>query len=195
VFLSSNKFGQLITTYSLLDIDQLFATVRGMDGQATMGMTVGAAVMFGFGIVWLLLGVVGSNWLPVRLRLVFVLAGLSLAVGIGIEARSAAKLSQRVLDRAGVRWWTRTGGCDPEMHDPAGSTATPIVTGWSESVLGWDFHPLSAGVNRKIRIDIPVTTHSPKVRCFAARFGGRDDEVIFVHSAVDFHVHGDGTKS
>jgi hypothetical protein len=61
-----------------------------MDGSILLGMTAGAAVMFGFGIVWLWIGLRGrssTRWL----RLALLIAGLALGSSIatlGVRASS-----------------------------------------------------------------------------------------------------------
>jgi len=53
-----------------------------MDGSTLLGITTGAAIMFGFGIVWLLLGMYRGRPSPSWLRISFVLVGIALGASI-----------------------------------------------------------------------------------------------------------------
>jgi hypothetical protein len=53
-----------------------------MDRNTLLGMTTGAAVMFGFGIIWLLLGLFSGRPSPHWLRLSLLFAGIVLAISI-----------------------------------------------------------------------------------------------------------------
>jgi hypothetical protein len=53
-----------------------------MDRSTLLGMTTGAAVMFGFGIVWLLIGLLRGRPSPKWLQLSLLLAGVALGASI-----------------------------------------------------------------------------------------------------------------
>ncbi|MFY9907797.1 MAG: hypothetical protein WBX02_03205 [Terriglobales bacterium] len=63
-----------------------------MDRSTLIGMSTGAAVMFGFGIVWLLLGLFRGRPSPKWLRLSLVAVGIVLATSVVILAMRASKL-------------------------------------------------------------------------------------------------------
>lgn len=64
-----------------------------MDRSALIGMTTGAAVMFGFGIVWLLIGLFRGRPLPLWSRLLLLAAGAALASSILILGRTASSIA------------------------------------------------------------------------------------------------------
>lgn len=63
-----------------------------MDRNALLGLTTGAAVMFGFGIVWLVLGLFRGRRSPRSLRISLVVIGIALATSIVALAVRASKL-------------------------------------------------------------------------------------------------------
>jgi len=64
-----------------------------MDRSALLGMTAGAAMMFGFGVVWLLIGLFRGRPLPVWSRLLLLAAGAALAVSIAILGKTASSIA------------------------------------------------------------------------------------------------------
>ena len=76
-----------------------------MDRSVLLGITIGAAVMFGFGIVWLLIGLLRGNrspaWLHTSLLFVGIVLGSSIAA-LGVRAsgmpRPAAPLTQQQIE-------------------------------------------------------------------------------------------------
>lgn len=63
-----------------------------MDRNTLLGMSTGAAVMFGLGIVWLLLGLFRGRPAPRWLQTSLIVAGIVLATSIALLALRASKL-------------------------------------------------------------------------------------------------------
>jgi hypothetical protein len=63
-----------------------------MDRNALLGMSTGAAIMFGFGIVWLLLGSFRGRPLPRWLRISLLVVGIALATSVTLLAVRASRL-------------------------------------------------------------------------------------------------------
>jgi hypothetical protein len=66
-----------------------------MNSQALSGMTVGAAIMFLFGMVWLFFGLYKGRPSPGWLRMALLLAGIMLASWIGITIHRVSHVSER----------------------------------------------------------------------------------------------------
>ncbi len=64
-----------------------------MDRSGLIGMTAGAAMMFGFGVVWLLIGSFRGRPLPVWSRLLLLGTGAALAVSIAILGKTASSIA------------------------------------------------------------------------------------------------------
>ncbi len=64
-----------------------------VDRSALIGIATGAAVMFGFGIVWLLIGLFRGRPLPIWFRLVLLATGAALATSIVILGRTASSIA------------------------------------------------------------------------------------------------------
>lgn len=67
-----------------------------MDSPVLGGMIVGAAVLFFFGAVWLLLGLYKGRFSPWWLRAALLVAGLALAASIGVLTSRASYLTHVV---------------------------------------------------------------------------------------------------
>ncbi|MFY9646411.1 MAG: hypothetical protein WAK29_14620 [Terriglobales bacterium] len=83
-----------------------------MDRSALLQMFVGAVFMFGFGLVWLIIGLLRGRSSPLWLRLSLLLAGMALAGAIGLVAwhavslppsNVAASLQQEAANRQNMR--------------------------------------------------------------------------------------------
>lgn len=68
-----------------------------MDRSALTGMTIGAALMFGFGVVWLLIGGFRGRPLPIWLRLLLLGTGAALATSIVILGRTALSIAPTAI--------------------------------------------------------------------------------------------------
>jgi hypothetical protein len=64
-----------------------------VDRVGLIGMTTGAAMMFGFGIVWLLMGLFRGRPLPIWFRLLLLATGAALATSIVILGKTASGLA------------------------------------------------------------------------------------------------------
>lgn len=71
-----------------------------MDRSALLQMFVGAVFMFGFGLVWLIIGLLRGRSSPLWLRLSLLLAGMALAGAIGLVAWHAVSLPPATLPPA-----------------------------------------------------------------------------------------------
>ncbi len=67
-----------------------------MDRSTLLGITTGAAIMFGFGIVWLLLGLFRGRPSPVWLRVSLVFVGIALGSSIATLASRAPNMPLHV---------------------------------------------------------------------------------------------------
>jgi len=67
-----------------------------MDRNVLIGMTTGAAIMFGFGIAWLLIGVLVAPS-SIGLRLSLLLAGIALGVSVAAMGLRASRLPRDVV--------------------------------------------------------------------------------------------------
>jgi hypothetical protein len=63
-----------------------------MEREALLGLTSGAAVMFGFGIVWLLIGLLRGRPSPSQLQLALLFVGIALGASIATLGTRAARL-------------------------------------------------------------------------------------------------------
>jgi len=63
-----------------------------MDRNSLVGMTTGAAFMFGFGIVWLLIGIFRGGRLAVWLRIALLFAGIALGASIASMGLRASRM-------------------------------------------------------------------------------------------------------
>jgi len=63
-----------------------------MDRSTLLGMTTGAAIMFGFGIVWLLLGLLRGRPSPAWLRLSLFVVGIALGASIATLGARASRI-------------------------------------------------------------------------------------------------------
>jgi hypothetical protein len=68
-----------------------------MDRNALIGLTTGGAFMFGFGIVWLLIGLFRGNPLPIWVKLALLFAGSVLGASLLGLARRAMGAPQSAL--------------------------------------------------------------------------------------------------
>jgi hypothetical protein len=64
-----------------------------VDRSALIGITTGAAMMFGFGIVWLLIGLLRGRPLPFWFQLLLLATGAALATSIVILGRTASSIA------------------------------------------------------------------------------------------------------
>jgi hypothetical protein len=68
-----------------------------MDREILIGTTTGATLMFGFGVVWLLLGVFRGARSPTWVRLALLIAGIVLAASIVALGRRASTFPRRAV--------------------------------------------------------------------------------------------------
>ena len=68
-----------------------------MNSQALSGMTSGAAIMFLFGVVWLLFGLYGGRPSSGKMRMALLLAGIVLAAWIGITIHRVRHVPERAM--------------------------------------------------------------------------------------------------
>jgi hypothetical protein len=68
--------------------------VGAMQSKALTGMTTGAAIMFVFGIVWLLVGLSGGRFSPALVRVGLAVVGFGLAIGIAAHAVRAGRVAR-----------------------------------------------------------------------------------------------------
>jgi hypothetical protein len=65
-----------------------------MDRSVLLGMTNGAAVMFGFGVVWLLIGLLRGRPSPAWLRIALLLVGMALGASIIALGSRASRMAR-----------------------------------------------------------------------------------------------------
>src|SRR5579864_4135318 len=65
-----------------------------VDRSGLIGMATAAAMMFGFGIVWLLIGLFRGKPLPIWFRLLLLATGAALATSIVILGRTASSIPE-----------------------------------------------------------------------------------------------------
>jgi len=71
--------------------------VDARQAKALSGMAMGAAIMFVFGVLWLLVGLSGGRFSPPPVRISLAVGGVLLAIWIAAQAVRAARIARSAL--------------------------------------------------------------------------------------------------